>query len=130
MAGSIPRFYMEKRKHKAESRKQGRDVYRNVEYVEIVIPGDRNSNVRTKVTDVHRQRWPDKYKAFVENREDVPDGTPLSMWPPMTSNPAEVNRPRPHRLMTSEAVAQPVVQTAREKTRCGIVITTVARYGT
>jgi len=50
------------------------------EVVQIFIPGDAKAVPVQKVTDEHRDRWPQHYQAFKSNQEPSVDGTPLEMW--------------------------------------------------
>lgn len=81
---AFPRFYLEPELQGFESEKAGRPVYKDVEYVEIHIPGDSKSTWGGRVKDEHRMRWPAQYEAFKKGQEPVHDGYPLKEWPPMT----------------------------------------------
>jgi hypothetical protein len=82
--GAHPRFYMDTIQDKAKSEAEGMPRFRNVEMVEVMIPGDRLNTPVFQVTDVHRKRWPQAYKAFRENQEAPVEGTPLDQLPGMT----------------------------------------------
>jgi hypothetical protein len=56
----------------------GRDIFRDVEYVQIIIPGQRDI-VHRPVEDRDRKEYAAQYRAFRENRDqDAASGTPLS----------------------------------------------------
>ncbi len=80
----IPVFYMKPIQNNFESQKQGRAIWEEVPYVEIMIPGDKLSEVHEKVKEHHKERWPDKWAAFQANQETPTDGTPLDDWPPIS----------------------------------------------
>ena len=80
----IPVFYMKPVQNNFETEKQGRAIWEEVPYVEIMIPGDKLSEVHEKVKDHHKERWPDKWAAFQANQEAPTDGTPLADWPPVS----------------------------------------------
>jgi hypothetical protein len=80
----IPVFYMKAVQNNFESEKQGRAIWEEVPYVEIMIPGDKLSEVHEKVKEHHKERWPDKWAAFKANQEAPTDGTPLDDWPPVS----------------------------------------------
>lgn len=80
----IPVFYMKAVQNNFESEKQGRAIWEEVPYVEIMIPGDKLSEVHEKVKPHHKERWPDKWAAFMANQEAPTDGTPLDDWPPVS----------------------------------------------
>ncbi len=80
----IPVFYMKPVQNAFESEKQGRAIWEEVPYVEIMIPGDKLSEVHEKVKEHHKERWPDRWAAFLANQEAPTDGTPLTDWPPIS----------------------------------------------
>jgi hypothetical protein len=59
----------------------GRDIFRSVERVRIVIPGAVASIVVKNVDDSHRERWPEAYAAFKRGQEAPLQGMPLEEWP-------------------------------------------------
>ena len=78
----IPHFYIEYKTDKKETEKEGRLVTKPVHMVEVITPGDKLNIPVFKVTDEHKQRWPDAWKKFERTHEDVyGDGTPIQDWP-------------------------------------------------
>jgi hypothetical protein len=75
------RFRMHPKRDAAETEKQGRPIFKNVEYICIGAPGDKFNQVDRPSTPKDRQRFRRHYKAFKENAEDQSSGTPLSKWP-------------------------------------------------
>jgi hypothetical protein len=59
----------------------GRDIFRSVERVRIVIPGAVASIVVKNVDQSHRDRWPQAYDAFKRGQEAPLEGMPLEEWP-------------------------------------------------
>lgn len=80
----IPLFYMKPVRNNFESEKQGREIFEEVAYVEMMIPGDKLTEVHEKVKDSHKERWPTQWAAFLANQEAPADGTPLKDWPPIS----------------------------------------------
>lgn len=78
--GAIPRFYMRAVQNNFKSQELGRPVHEEVEFVEILVPGDRKTVHDARVTEEHKRRWPNAYKAFRENRESPVEGTALDDW--------------------------------------------------
>jgi len=78
---AIPRFFTEAVLDERESKAFGQTIYRDVEMVEIICPGDKNNIPVMPVDENHRRRWPGVYEAFKAGREQIPDGFPLSAWP-------------------------------------------------
>jgi len=73
----IARFYVHAREDEAASAREGRPIFREMEYVEIMAPGNLNNIVRRPASDADRQRFPGAYRAFKAGVGDFVDGTPL-----------------------------------------------------
>jgi hypothetical protein len=101
--GCIPRFHVKAVESKARSEVEGRPVFDEVPYVEILIPGDRTSIVDRPLQDADKDRWPQQYARFKENRERVVTGTPLELWPYL--NVARVAELRALNIFSVEAIA-------------------------
>jgi hypothetical protein len=78
--------------------------YSNVEMVSILTPGDTKAVPRHKVTDVHKQRYRERYIEWRRFQEAAPVGTPLEMWPVMT--PARVMQLKSVNIFTVEQLAE------------------------
>jgi hypothetical protein len=76
----IPRFHIKAVRNNFLSAKEGREVWNDEEYVELIVPGDNKNIVDVRVKDEHRERWPTKYAAFKANMEAPESGTPLDEW--------------------------------------------------
>ena len=72
------RFFLHPLEQTAESIKQGRRVFKETEYVEIMIPGDKQTVVRRQVFPMDRNRFADQYGRFKQGLADQTVGTPLS----------------------------------------------------
>jgi hypothetical protein len=62
----------------------GLPVFRTIEYVEIMIAGDRGNAPVKRVTDAIKQQYADAYarwKATKVNPDMIGDGVPLTLWP-------------------------------------------------
>jgi hypothetical protein len=81
----------------------GYTVYRDVDFVEISHPGENLNIVRrpVRMSDVHR--WPDKWKAYKENREQAVSGTPIELLFP--THPSQGKNLRMHNVHTIEQCA-------------------------
>lgn len=86
---AIPRFYSKPVEATFRSQQEGRPVFEDRDFVEILIPGDRRSQVHEPVTDEHKQRWPVEWKAFQDGREAPLQGTSLASWPPISRSRVE-----------------------------------------
>lgn len=77
---SIPLFYMEPVELIAQSKAEGRPVYRDTEFVKIMLPGFKDIVCR-KVRPEDIDRWPVHYRKFKENNNtETIVGTPISQW--------------------------------------------------
>jgi hypothetical protein len=76
---NFPRFHMEAVEDPLASAAAGRPIYREEERVEIIMPGNPNSPV-FRVSDDHRQEWPEAYERFRKGLEFSVDGTPIEQW--------------------------------------------------
>lgn len=78
-----PRFYEETVKTDRID-ENGLPIFRTVEYVEILIAGDRGTAPVKRVTEGVKADFPDQYarwKATKVNADMIGDGIPLSLWP-------------------------------------------------
>ena len=75
-----PRFHVEAVEDPIATAAAGHAKYRDEERVEFLIPGGLNQPV-FRVTDEHRNRWPEAYKKFKDGQDWTTNGTPLEMWP-------------------------------------------------
>jgi hypothetical protein len=83
---TIPQFYSEAVENTFRSQQAGRPQFDEVEFVRLIIPGDRNSSPVMRVTDEERNRWPKEYEAFKKGLELPLEGTPLIEWPPINKS--------------------------------------------
>lgn len=72
--GIIPRFF------KAHVKKSDGSGYLEVEYLELLIPGDSKSSPVHLVDDRLRAQYRPHYKAFLEGQVPPSDGTAIEMW--------------------------------------------------
>jgi len=84
----IPRFYLKPVRQAFRSEQEGREVFEDREYVEIIVPGDKHSIVDVAVKDEHRDRWPRQYEAFKKSQDAPEDGTPIEEWAPIGASQA------------------------------------------
>lgn len=100
----LARFYMKAEHDKKESVKAGRPIYRDKEYIEIVVPGDSKDVVIRPVTDMDRQRFHKIYEAFKSGAENQLIGTPLEevTWIPRS----QVEELKYFKIFTVEHLAE------------------------
>lgn len=75
-------FCMVPAEDKNKTKAQGYPVFREREYVKIIVPGDKQSEYFQPSTDVDRNRFPISYQKF-KARESGPisEGMPIEQWP-------------------------------------------------
>lgn len=99
----IPIFHTVALLNGGETKRQGRDVYRDVEFVQIIIPGDNNSLVDRPVKEADKERWPAQYLAY-QNKQTAPlEGMPIENWPML--RPHQVAEAKALGIFTIEAMA-------------------------
>lgn len=89
-----------------QSKIQGRPIYRNVEMIRMMFPGDNTKEV-TKMSHEgnppYKERFPNQYARFLAQQEQVQDGTPIEHWPPISK--AQAMELKALKIHTVEALA-------------------------
>ena len=84
-------FYKKSMKQEDASNEAGRPIFKEFDFVRIMIPGDNLTEIDTYAQDSHKQRFPRQwahYQNQVAGHEDI-IGTPLDQWPQVTRSQAE-----------------------------------------
>ena len=102
--GVVPRFEMKSKQDLVASEREGRPIFHDVEEVEFLIPGNPYNIHAAVVTNEHRQRWPEQYKAFKAGHEISASGTPIEQWGVLNSS--QRNELKALNLMTVEHIAE------------------------
>lgn len=88
--GLLVRFYIKPRPDSVETKKQGKPCFKDVDYIEIRVPGQRNWVARpASAADI--ARFPRHWEAY-KNRtseDDYIEGTLLAEWPLITRSQVE-----------------------------------------
>lgn len=79
-------FYTRSIFNAAKSREAGARQYENKIYVRIHAPGERLNIIDRPVEDSDKHRFPRQWSNFLQNKTQVPDGTPIDLLFP--NNPA------------------------------------------
>lgn len=88
----IIQFFTDAKQNAAETLKQGRPVFDEKTFIQINIPGDKNTEIIREAREGDKNEYSRQWKAYEEGRERHIDGTPLSEWPLMSrSQIAELN---------------------------------------
>lgn len=88
-----------------QTSKAGHEVYRDVEFVKIAVPGDKNSVVFQPAADTHRKRFPRAYAEFKARTAgaETREGLPIEQWAPISRSVAMTLRAA--HIHTVEALA-------------------------
>jgi hypothetical protein len=84
-------FYKKSVKQDIASDEAGRPIFKEFDFVKIMIPGDNLTEIDTYAQESHKQRFPRQwahYQNQVANHQDI-IGTPLEQWPQVTRSQAE-----------------------------------------
>lgn len=84
----LVKFYIKPMLDKTQSQVSGRPVHKDTEYIDIRVPGSRDSVARP-ARDTDRARFPRHYAAFKQRIEAPVEGTPLAEWPVISRSVAE-----------------------------------------
>ena len=84
-------FYKRAIEIKDESAAQGRPIFREYDFVKILVPGDALNEIDTIARDGHKERFPRQWAAYMNKvgNEGGYEGTPLSQWPQVSISQAE-----------------------------------------
>ena len=80
----LVKFFTKAREDKSATLAEGRPIFKDVEYIDIKIPGSRTGGACRPATQRDKERFPRHYAAFQQRQEMPDEGTPLAMWPPMS----------------------------------------------
>lgn len=85
----LVKFYLHPRQNKAKSIEAGRPIFEDVEYIRIMVPGDKDNIVERPARESDRARFPRQYDAFKRGEGDALVGTPLAAWPSIARSQVE-----------------------------------------
>lgn len=99
------RFHKKAVKQEFESEKQGREIYADVDYVEICVPGDVLTVLDQAVREDHKRRFAQQWAYYQNNinGDSREVGTPLTEWPRMT--PAMIEELKALKFFSVESIA-------------------------
>lgn len=89
-----------------ESEKEGRPIFKDVDFVKIFIPGDQRTVIDTFAEEQHKKRFPVQWARYQNQKtgQEQFTGTPVSQWPLITQSQAE--ELRAVKFFTVEQVAE------------------------
>lgn len=99
------KFYRDTVEDILETQIQGRPIYKEVDCIKIIVPGDSLSEIDRPVYESDKTRFPIQWANFMNRQgaEGVYEGTPLAEWPLITRSQAEGLRSQ--RFYTVESIA-------------------------
>lgn len=86
----LVRFYKTPMQNDAKSKEAGRPIFEEIDHIEIMQPGNKDSVVSRPATPMDKERFAEhwrKYQARIE--DDHVEGTPLSEWPGVSRSQVE-----------------------------------------
>jgi hypothetical protein len=83
------RFYSRPEMNAAKSRDAGRPIYEEVDFIEIMVPGDKHSVIDRRIRNLDTRRFSRQWQAYKAGRVDQQSGTPLTALPFMSASKAE-----------------------------------------
>jgi len=85
----LVKFFTQQREDKTASLKEGRPIFKDVEYIDIKVPGNRSGGACRPAQYRDKQHFPRHYAAFQQRKEMPLEGTPLAEWPLMSRRQVE-----------------------------------------
>lgn len=87
-SGAVAMFDDEFVKNDYKSEQQARTVYDHYYCIEIQWPGDKTKSFKykfptTQTNNQYIERFPKQWEAFKNATQQMPDGTPIELWPPI-----------------------------------------------
>lgn len=85
----LVKFFIKPRPDREKTLEMGRPIMKDVEYIDIKIPGSRNTGISRPATPKDKARFHAHYEAFKGRMEKPTEGTPLIEWPLITRSMCE-----------------------------------------
>ncbi len=83
------RFYSRPVKNEFKTQQEGRPIFQDIDYIEIMTPGDKDNTVDTPAMEHHKQRFPLHWAHYKNTGgSNAQIGTPLEQWPLITGSQA------------------------------------------
>jgi hypothetical protein len=85
----LVKFYNKPRLDKTETEKQGRPIFKEVPFVRIQTPGNKDNIMSRPAMEMDKQRFSEHWRRFLAREEAVVEGTLLSEWGGVTRSQVE-----------------------------------------
>lgn len=79
-------FYLRSVKDEKQSRENNRPIHVNMDYIRMQVPGESNTVIDRPATDQDKHRFHPKWNAYLHDKTQVPEGTPIELL--FVNNPA------------------------------------------
>lgn len=86
-----------------ESEQQGRPIFKDVDYIKIIFPGDKTKAVHRPVKEEDKLRFSKQWEVYQKQGHLVIEGTPIEQWAPLTKS--EVAELKAINIHTVESLA-------------------------
>jgi hypothetical protein len=96
-------FFTAPLQDKERTEEEGRPIFKDVDMIRIMVPGDKDNIIERAVRQGDSQRFPKQWEAYKQGREEALEGTPLEQWPMITR--AQVEELRFFHVKTVEQLA-------------------------
>ena len=99
------KFYKRAVKQEYESNEAGRPIFKDFDFVRIMIAGDNLTEIDTYAQESHKQRFPRQWLQYQASQDSSSEihGTPIEQWPLITQSQAQ--ELRAIKFLTVESVA-------------------------
>lgn len=79
------RFFIKAHQNTGKSEEAGRPIFDDAEYIQIMVPGDKENIIIRPVRPTDKERFARRYQAWKATGVDGGvSGTPLELWPELT----------------------------------------------
>lgn len=82
-------FYKHPKMDQERSKEEGRPIFKEVDFVRIMSPGNKENIIERQATDLDKARFVMQYQRYQANEEQGVEGTPLEEWPQITRSQVE-----------------------------------------
>jgi len=101
----LVRFFNHPKLDQTKSAEMGRPIYKEVAYIQIMQPGNKDSIIQRPASEMDRARFPRHWRKYQENSDEtLVEGTLLEQWPGI--NKAQVEELRYFNIRTVEQLVQ------------------------
>lgn len=99
------KFYKRAVKQEYESNEAGRPIYKDFDFVRIMVAGDNLTEIDTYAQESHKQRFPKQWLQYQASQDSSSEihGTPVEQWPLISQSQAQ--ELRAIKFLTVESIA-------------------------